>query len=44
MKELEDINTTRLQKLWGAQWHVMSRLFYARKKLQKLLRDVYENV
>jgi RNA polymerase sigma-70 factor (ECF subfamily) len=23
---------------------VMSRLFYARKKLQGLLRDVYENV
>jgi RNA polymerase sigma-70 factor (ECF subfamily) len=23
---------------------VMSRLFYARKKLQALLRDVYENV
>jgi RNA polymerase sigma-70 factor (ECF subfamily) len=23
---------------------VMSRLFYARKKLQNLLRDVYENV
>jgi len=23
---------------------VMSRLFYARKKLQSLLKDVYENV
>jgi len=23
---------------------VMSRLFYARKKLQTLLRDVYENI
>jgi RNA polymerase sigma-70 factor (ECF subfamily) len=23
---------------------VMSRLFYARKKLQNLLRDVYENL
>jgi len=45
MKELEDMQYHEISEALGCSiGTVMSRLFYARKKLQNLLRDVYENV
>ncbi len=45
MKELEDMQYHEIAETLGCSiGTVMSRLFYARKKLQNLLRDVYENV
>ncbi len=45
MKEMEDMQYNEIAETLGCSiGTVMSRLFYARKKLQTLLRDVYENV
>jgi RNA polymerase sigma-70 factor, ECF subfamily len=45
MKETEDMQYHEIAEALGCSiGTVMSRLFYARKKLQNLLRDVYENV
>ncbi|MEP7077797.1 MAG: sigma-70 family RNA polymerase sigma factor [Chthoniobacterales bacterium] len=45
MKETEDMQYHEIAETLGCSiGTVMSRLFYARKKLQTLLRDVYENV
>jgi RNA polymerase sigma-70 factor, ECF subfamily len=45
MKEIEDMQYREIAESLGCSiGTVMSRLFYARKKLQNLLRDVYENV
>jgi len=45
MKEIEDMQYHEIAESLGCSiGTVMSRLFYARKKLQNLLRDVYENV
>jgi RNA polymerase sigma-70 factor (ECF subfamily) len=45
MKEIEDMQYHEIaEALECSIGTVMSRLFYARKKLQNLLRDVYENV
>jgi RNA polymerase sigma-70 factor, ECF subfamily len=45
MKEIEDMQYHEIAETLGCSiGTVMSRLFYARKKLQKLLRDVYENI
>jgi RNA polymerase sigma-70 factor, ECF subfamily len=45
MKELEDMQYHEIAEAAGCSiGTVMSRLFYARKKLQNLLRDVYENI
>jgi RNA polymerase sigma-70 factor (ECF subfamily) len=45
MKEIEDMQYHEIAEALGCSiGTVMSRLFYARKKLQGLLRDVYENV
>src|SRR5438874_9126050 len=45
MKETEDMQYHEIAEALGCSiGTVMSRLFYARKKLQHLLRDVYENV
>ena len=45
MKETEDMQYHEIAEALGCSiGTVMSRLFYARKKLQILLRDVYENV
>ena len=45
MKEIEDMQYHEIAEALGCSiGTVMSRLFYARKKLQKLLRDVYENI
>src|SRR5205814_5294941 len=45
MKELEDMQYHEIAEAVGCSiGTVMSRLFYARKKLQNLLRDVYENI
>src|SRR5947208_6874075 len=45
MKELEDMQYHEIADALGCSiGTVMSRLFYARKKLQNLLRDVYENI
>src|SRR5918911_3992517 len=45
MKETEDMQYHEIAEALGCSiGTVMSRLFYARKKLQSLLRDVYENV
>ena len=45
MKEMEDMQYHEIAETVGCSiGTVMSRLFYARKKLQNLLRDVYENV
>lgn len=45
MKEIEDMQYHEIAEALGCSiGTVMSRLFYARKKLQNLLRDVYENV
>jgi RNA polymerase sigma-70 factor (ECF subfamily) len=45
MKEMEDMQYHEIAEALGCSiGTVMSRLFYARKKLQNMLRDVYENV
>src|SRR3954447_5627179 len=45
MKETEDMQYNEIAEALGCSiGTVMSRLFYARKKLQNLLRDLYENV
>jgi RNA polymerase sigma-70 factor (ECF subfamily) len=45
MKETEDMQYHEIAEALGCSiGTVMSRLFYARKKLQSSLRDVYENV
>jgi RNA polymerase sigma-70 factor (ECF subfamily) len=45
MKEIEDMQYHEIAEALGCSiGTVMSRLFYARKKLQTLLRDVYENI
>src|SRR6266481_109174 len=44
MKETEDMQYHEIAEALGCSiGTVMSRLFYARKKLQHLLRDLYEN-
>jgi RNA polymerase sigma-70 factor (ECF subfamily) len=44
MKEIDDMQYHEIAEALGCSiGTVMSRLFYARKKLQNLLRDVYEN-
>src|SRR5690348_15388303 len=43
MKEIEDMQYHEIAEALGCSiGTVMSRLFYARKKLQSLLRDIYE--
>ena len=45
MKEIEEMQYREIAEALGCSiGTVMSRLFYARKKLQNLLRDVYENI
>ncbi len=45
MKEVEDMQYHEIAEALGCSiGTVMSRLFYARKKLQNLLKDVYENI
>ena len=45
MKEIEDMQYHEIAEALGCSiGTVMSRLFYARKKLQNLLRDVYEKI
>src|ERR1700726_38229 len=45
MKEIEEMQYHEIAEALGCSiGTVMSRLFYARKKLQNTLRDVYENV
>src|SRR5213082_3060581 len=45
MKEIEDMQYHEIAETLGCSiGTVMSRLFYARKKLQNILRDLYENV
>src|SRR6266513_5640810 len=45
MKEIEEMQYHEIAETLGCSiGTVMSRLFYARKKLQNSLRDVYENV
>ncbi|MBV9673474.1 MAG: sigma-70 family RNA polymerase sigma factor [Verrucomicrobia bacterium] len=45
MKEIEDLQYSEIAKILGCSiGTVMSRLFYARKKLQGYLKDVYENL
>src|SRR5438046_5534569 len=45
MKEIEEMQYHEIAETLGCSiGTVMSRLFYARKKLQNLLRDVYENI
>jgi RNA polymerase sigma-70 factor, ECF subfamily len=45
MKEIEELQYNEIAKVLGCSiGTVMSRLFYARKKLQTLLKDVYENL
>ena len=45
MKEVEELQYNEIAEVLGCSiGTVMSRLFYARKKLQTLLRDVYENL
>jgi RNA polymerase sigma-70 factor (ECF subfamily) len=45
MKEIEEMQYHEIAETLGCSiGTVMSRLFYARKKLQTLLKDVYENV
>src|SRR5690242_5206998 len=45
MKEIDEMQYHEIAEALGCSiGTVMSRLFYARKKLQSLLRDVYENV
>jgi RNA polymerase sigma-70 factor (ECF subfamily) len=45
MKEIEDLQYNEMAEILSCSLGtVMSRLFYARKKLQSLLRDLYENL
>jgi RNA polymerase sigma-70 factor (ECF subfamily) len=45
MKEIEDMQYNEIAEALGCSiGTVMSRLFYARKKLQSSLRDLYENI
>jgi RNA polymerase sigma-70 factor (ECF subfamily) len=45
MKEIEELQYSEIAETLGCSiGTVMSRLFYARKKLQTLLKDVYENL
>jgi RNA polymerase sigma-70 factor (ECF subfamily) len=45
MKEIEEMQYHEIAEALSCSiGTVMSRLFYARKKLQNLLRDVYENI
>jgi RNA polymerase sigma-70 factor, ECF subfamily len=45
MKEIEEMQYHEIAEALGCSiGTVMSRLFYARKKLQNLLRDIYENI
>jgi RNA polymerase sigma-70 factor (ECF subfamily) len=45
MKEIEEMQYHEIAEALGCSiGTVMSRLFYARKKLQTLLKDVYENI
>ena len=45
MKEIEDLQYNEIAEVLNCSLGtVMSRLFYARKKLQSLLRDLYENL
>ena len=45
MKEVQDLQYSEIAEILNCSLGtVMSRLFYARKKLQILLRDVYENL
>ncbi|HYY14336.1 MAG TPA: sigma-70 family RNA polymerase sigma factor [Chthoniobacterales bacterium] len=45
MKEIEGMQYHEIAETLGCSiGTVMSRLFYARKRLQSLLRDVYENI
>ena len=45
MKEIEEMQYHEIAEALDCSiGTVMSRLFYARKKLQNLLKDVYENV
>ena len=45
MKEIEEMQYHEIAETLGCSiGTVMSRLFYARKKLQNSLRDVYENI
>lgn len=45
MKETEDMQYHEIAEALGCSiGTVMSRLFYARKKLQNLLKEIYENV
>jgi RNA polymerase sigma-70 factor (ECF subfamily) len=45
MKEIEEMQYHEIAETLGCSiGTVMSRLFYARRKLQSLLRDVYEGV
>src|SRR5438094_1189936 len=45
MKEIEEMQYHEIAETLGCSiGTVMSRLFYARKKLQNLLRDVYDNI
>jgi RNA polymerase sigma-70 factor, ECF subfamily len=45
MNEIEEMQYHEIAEALGCSiGTVMSRLFYARKKLQNLLRDVYENI
>jgi len=45
MKEIDGLQYNEIAEALNCSLGtVMSRLFYARKKLQTLLKDVYENV
>ena len=45
MKEIDELQYNEIAEVLGCSvGTVMSRLFYARKKLQTLLKDVYENL
>jgi RNA polymerase sigma-70 factor, ECF subfamily len=45
MKEIEEMQYHEIAETLGCSiGTVMSRLFYARKKLQNLLKDLYENI
>ena len=45
LKEMEDLQYHEIAETVGCSiGTVMSRLFYARRKLQTLLKDVYENL
>jgi RNA polymerase sigma-70 factor, ECF subfamily len=45
MKEIQDLQYNEIADILGCSvGTVMSRLFYARKKLQTLLKDTYENL